>query len=324
MSNLANKYKLGIFVVFSFILIVIIAILLGSLTFFERKTKCMTVVNSSVQGLSVGAKVKFNGVNIGKVASIQISPRGEYIYIYMDISSEAIDFTVNETGTERGNSFTDFLNDEVRNGLCCQLRYEGITGNLYQEIKYFPKDTYRVPVPELPAGHPLFLPSTPPVLLTDLMNKVNSSLEKISKIDEIFLRVAATVDTINRYLTGPQVSNFISETEKISINLAQMSEKFNDIVTKEKLEHIIDDIEVAANQVKLLSSELNEQIQKAKIAETSLKARQLMHSARTNIDNISGSIETASESITDLTDSINRNPNIIIMGADNQEVVPSF
>ncbi|HBM17161.1 MAG TPA: hypothetical protein DD381_12585 [Lentisphaeria bacterium] len=320
MSNLANKYKLGIFVVLSFILIVIVAILLGSLSLFQSKTRCMTVVNSSVQGLSVGAKVKFNGVNIGQVSSIQISPRGEYIFIYMNLSSEAIAFT----GSDTTHSFADFLDDEVKNGLCCQLRYEGITGNLYQEIKYFPEETYKIPAPKLPSGHLLFIPSTPPILLTDLMNKVNSSLEKLSKIDGIFLKVVSTVDTINKYLEGPQVANFIKETEKISVNLAQMSEKFNDIITKEKLENIIDDIEVAANQVKNLSLELNEQVKKAKIAETSLRARQLMHSAKTNINNISGSIETATESITDLSDSINRNPNVLIMGSGNKEVVPSF
>lgn len=323
MSNVANKYKLGVFVLLTFILIVIIAILLGSLSLFEKKIKCMTVVNSSVQGLSKGAKVKFNGVSIGQVDSIQISPRGDYIYIYMDLSSEAI-APSHETGTDETATFADFLRSEVTNGLCCQLRYEGITGTLYQEIKYFPEETYKVPAPDLPKGHPLFIPSTPPILLTDLMSKVNSSLEKISKIDEIFIRVVATVDTINKYLEGPQVSTFIKETEKISINLAQMSEKFNAIITKEKLTHIIDDIESASAQVKELSSNLNIQIKQAKIAETAQKTRQLIDSAKVDFNKISGSIDTATESITELSDSINRDPNSILMGSDRQQVVPSF
>lgn len=323
MSNVANKFKLGVFVILTFILIVIIAILLGSLSLFEKKIKCMTVVNSSVQGLSKGAKVKFSGVTIGQVDAIQISPKGDYIYIYMELTSEAIAPSDNINSDETA-TFANFLKNEVKNGLCCQLRYEGITGTLYQEIKYFPQDTYKIPAPELPEGHPLFMPSTPPILLVDLMNKVNSSLEKISKIDEIFIRVASTVDTINKYLEGPQVATFIKETEKISVNLAQVSEKFNSILTKEKIAHIIDDIEIASAQVKDLSIKMNTQLQEAKIAETSLKARQLLDSAKANINKITGSIDTASESITELSDSLNRNPNSIIMGSDNSAVIPAF
>ncbi len=323
MSNVANKFKLGIFVILTFILLIIIAVLLGSLSLFENRIKCMTVVNSSVQGLSKGAKVKFSGVTIGLVNSIQISPKGDYIYIYMELTSEAIAPSDNKNSDETA-TFTSFLKHEIKHGLCCQLRYEGITGTLYQEIKYFPDDTYKVPTPDLPEGHPLFIPSTPPILLVDLMNKVNSSLEKISKIDEIFMRVAATVDTINKYLEGPQVATFIKETEKISVNLAQVSEKINSILTKEKITQIIDDIEIASNQVKDISIKMNAQLQEAKIAETTLKARQLLDTAKEDINNITGSIDTASQSVTELSDSLNRNPDSIIMGSGKSTVVPAF
>lgn len=323
MSNVANKYKLGVFVVLTFILIVVIAIALGSLSLFEKKIKCMTVVNSSVQGLSKGAKVKFSGVTIGQVNSIQISPKGDYIYIYMELTSEAI-APSKEADADGTATFTNFLKNEIKNGLCCQLRYEGITGTLYQEIKYFPNDTYIVPAPDLPEGHPLFIPSTPPILLVDLMNKVNSSLEKISKIDEIFIRVASTVDTINKYLTGPQITTFMKETEKISVNLGQMSEKFNSVLTKEKLSSIIDDIQVASAQLKTLSIQLNAKLEESRIAETTLRTRQFLDSARSNISEITGSIDTASESVTELSDSISRNPDSLIMGAGNKPVVPAF
>ena len=320
MSNVANKYKVGIFVVATILTLIIIAILLGSFHIFKTSIECMTVVNSSVQGLSNGAKVKYNGVTIGQVSEIKISPNGNYVYIYMSLAPETI---VSSDNRDKSAIFIEFIKNEIKNGLCCQLRYEGITGILYQEIKFFPPEIPRIPMPELPAIHPLCIPSTPPVLLGDIITKINNSLEKLSKIDEIFIRVIQTVDTVNKYLEGPQLNSFIQETSKISKNIGDMSQRFNETLTKDKLEHITKNLYEILDEIKKFSIKLNRELDGSKLPETMADARKVMNNTNEKLENVTDSIKASAESLTELTDTLNKKPDSIIWGKDYKEVVPT-
>lgn len=320
MSNIANKYKLGIFVFTTVLTLIIIAILLGSIHMFKEDIECMTIVNSSVQGLSKGAKVKYNGVTIGQVSDIKISPTGGYVYIYMSLAPESIVSSDNHNKTA---TFTEFIESGIKNGLCCQLRYEGITGILYQEIKFFPSEMLRTPVPELPKGHPICIPSTPPILLGDIINKINNSLEKLSKIDEIFIRVIQTVDSVNKYLEGSQLKSFMREIAKISKNIGDISQRFNETLTKDKLEHIAKDLYEILDEIKRFSTSLNKNLNAAKLPETIANARKVMNNANEKLEDVAGSIKASAESLKELTDSLNKKPDSIVWGKDSQKVVPT-
>lgn len=321
MSNIANKYKLGIFVFTSILTFIIIAILLGSIHIFRQNIECMTLVNSSVQGLSNGAKVKYNGVTIGQVSEIKISPKGDYVYIYMSLSPETIMSSDNRNKTA---IFTEFIKSEIKNGLCCQLRYEGITGILYQEIKFFPLEMPRIPIPELPQGHPICIPSTPPILFGDIMTKINNSLEKLSKIDEIFIRVIHTVDNINKYLESPQVKSFIQDTAKISKNVGDITQRINTTLTKDKLERITKDLHEIMDEIKKFSIKLNKDLDTAKITETMATARNVMSNANEKLEDVANSVNASAESLKELTDTLNKKPNAIIWGKNSKEkIVPA-
>ncbi len=320
MSNVANKYKLGIFVFATVLTLIVIAILLGSIHMFKENIDCMTVVNSSVQGLSTGAKVKYHGVTIGQVSEIKISPNGSYVYIYMSLAPETIVSSDNHNKTA---TFTEFIKSGIKNGLCCQLRYEGITGILYQEIKIFSPEMPRIPVPELPVGHPICIPSTPPILLGDIITKINNSLEKLSKIDEIFIRVIQTVDTVNKYLEGPQLKLFIEETTKISKNVGDISERFNETLTKDKLEHITRDLYEILDEIKKFSTKLNRELDATKLSETMADARKVMNNTNEKVEDVADSVKASAESLKELTDTLNKEPDSIIWGKDSKEVVPS-
>lgn len=320
MSNVANKYKLGIFVFATILTLVIIAILLGSVHIFKENIECMTVVNSSVQGLSTGAKVKYNGVTIGQVSAIKISPAGSYIYIYMSLAPETI---VPSGNRDKTATIIEFIKNGIKNGLCCQLRYEGITGILYQEIKFFSPEMPRIPIPDLPAGHPLCIPSTPPILLGDIITKINNSLEKLSKIDEIFIRVIQTVDTVNKYLEGPQLNSFMRETTKISKNIGDISQRFNETLTKDRLEHLTKELYEIMDEIKEFSVKLNKELDAAKLSETITDARKVMNNTNEKLEDVTDSIKASAESLKELTDSLNKKPDSIIWGKDSKKVVPT-
>jgi len=178
-------------------------------------------------------------------------------------------------------------------------------------------------MPELPAIHPLCIPSTPPVLLGDIITKINNSLEKLSKIDEIFIRVIQTVDTVNKYLEGPQLNSFIQETSKISKNIGDMSQRFNETLTKDKLEHITKNLYEILDEIKKFSIKLNRELDGSKLPETMADARKVMNNTNEKLENVTDSIKASAESLTELTDTLNKKPDSIIWGKDYKEVVPT-
>ena len=65
MSNQANYYKIGLFVVLGVAIAIVSVVILGAGSIFEKSIVMETYIDGSVQGLDVGSAVKFRGVQIG-------------------------------------------------------------------------------------------------------------------------------------------------------------------------------------------------------------------------------------------------------------------
>ena len=68
-----DKFKLGLFVTISFLLLCILFLVFGLFDFVNTKVPVFTLFQESVQGLESGALVKYRGVPIGKVTDITLS-----------------------------------------------------------------------------------------------------------------------------------------------------------------------------------------------------------------------------------------------------------
>ncbi|MGO9454064.1 MAG: MlaD family protein [Candidatus Binataceae bacterium] len=76
MGKRANPTLVGAFVIAALAVIVAVVITLGSSHFFVREHKFVMFFNSDVDGLNIGAPVKFRGVEIGTVTNILLSLGG--------------------------------------------------------------------------------------------------------------------------------------------------------------------------------------------------------------------------------------------------------
>ena len=63
MSQKANYFKLGLFVIGAIVAGVVVLIIIGTGRWFERKVTIETYFNESVQGLDIGSKMKYRGVD---------------------------------------------------------------------------------------------------------------------------------------------------------------------------------------------------------------------------------------------------------------------
>jgi paraquat-inducible protein B len=138
-SRKANSALIGVFVVGALSLFVAAILIFSSQNLFTRSVKFYTFFDSSLNGLDVGAPVKFKGIRVGTVTGIEV--------IYDNESDEAMvavifDVNANLFKTIRGKTmrvgdYGAFYAEQIGRGLAVKLSMESIlTGKLYVGLDY--------------------------------------------------------------------------------------------------------------------------------------------------------------------------------------------
>src|SRR5215470_2634988 len=73
MSQRANYFKLGLFVIGAIAAGVIVLTIIGTGRFLQKRITIETYFNESVQGLDIGSKMKYRGVEVGQVTRISFT-----------------------------------------------------------------------------------------------------------------------------------------------------------------------------------------------------------------------------------------------------------
>lgn len=87
MAREADKFKVGLFVIVSIVVLVIVIVWLGASKFFQRYEYYVTYFDESISGLDLGSTVAYRGVPVGLVSNIDIAPDGKLIEVRMKIHS---------------------------------------------------------------------------------------------------------------------------------------------------------------------------------------------------------------------------------------------
>src|SRR6185436_20678219 len=132
MSAKANYFKLGAFVLAALAVAVTAIVVLGAGTLMRKKVMVETYMDESVQGLEVGAPVKFRGVSVGRLekiefAGIQYKVQDDRIALVIAFYPETL------KGFAAENPIAT-LNEMIARGLRVRLTSAGLTGVLYLEL----------------------------------------------------------------------------------------------------------------------------------------------------------------------------------------------
>lgn len=246
MSNKGNKYKVGILVFVTFIALIISLLSLGITKYFRKTYEFMTVVDSSVQGLEKGAKVKFKGVTVGQVKKIEIvtGEGSNSIYIIMEFDPKA--FAQSSAPTEKNNydyfeedelQFRQNLSKNIIKGLRCQLQYLGITGSQYVEISYHNPKKYPVKDVKLYPSHPPYIPSIESVSVTNILSEAQDVVTKIAKIDfeKISKQIEQFLTAANRLVEDKDMMETMKNLKDISLNLKTLTDRLNKTLNEKKM-----------------------------------------------------------------------------------------
>jgi paraquat-inducible protein B len=132
---------IGVFVVVGVAIMAASLVIFGSGDFFKTTVKCVMYFDGSVKGLSVGAPVLFQGVQIGSVKSIilEVDPAGMQLQIPVVIEYEPDKFHIVTGGQHMPRDPRKTIPKLIEKGLRAVLGTQSfITGQLVIEIGFYP------------------------------------------------------------------------------------------------------------------------------------------------------------------------------------------
>ena len=237
MDDRIKFFKIGVFVLSAAFLLFAGLIYLGAGDYFKEKNYAETYFNASVQGLDVGSPVKYRGMQIGSVTSIQ-SAAAEY---QKNSPYILVTFTIRDTSIF-GKS-REQIQKAVDKGLRINLGLQGLTGAAYLETNYLKKDRIRdIPVPWEPR-YP-YIPSVPSKIkrLTESVDRIMKNMEDINlkritvNLNSLLEQVNTKVGAVDTGKMSKMVTSLVSEMRETNSRLSQAVKKFD---TQPILDHTL-------------------------------------------------------------------------------------
>lgn len=213
MSAPTNHWKLGLFVVVAFCMAAAVVVFLGARSLRKETVTYLTYFDESVQGLEMGSPVKFRGVTIGSVASIDVAPDHRHVEVSCEIGVKALHGLGLAERKHIGRTKMA-ITPELR----IRLETTGITGVKFLLIDYFNQATH--PPPELPFKTPEnYIPSTPS-LIKNLEDSLVHAVEKLpelaSQVQQFMPAALKTLDNVNVVLADAHKAITAVDTGRIS------------------------------------------------------------------------------------------------------------
>ena len=240
--NSANKITLGAFVIVSITLIIGAFLAVGVGKMFESTYQAMTVMNTSVEGLTVGSAVKFMGVPVGRVTRIAMRNVDGYIDVYFDIFASSIDI-IND-GKPASAQPANLIEVMRRKQLACFLNASGIMSSAHLELTM--NDSEQLALPNLRVTEPngvLYIPSRTSHV-TNVIQNISIMLDELTKVDVVKLtdKLNNTLDNANEVFANKDLKEMIIRLNRVSQDVEQCARNLQLAFAEENVQKIINAI----------------------------------------------------------------------------------
>jgi paraquat-inducible protein B len=333
MNKKISPAVIGAFVLGAVALIIIAILVFGSGRLFRQTRDFVLYFDNSVNGLRIGAPVKFKGVEIGSVKDIrlQLEKGAEVLKIPVIIQIDL------EKLTSRGARDVVAVDREalrkeiVDRGLRGQLELESlVTGLLFVALDFFPGTPINLvqrtdgdyKYPEVP---------TLPTTLEQAKGAVDRILNKLDEIDfkELGANLQAILKGVNRNVNSPEIESVLRSLARVMPkvdeavvnirNLAGTTEAKVKILADD-LQHTSGDARLALKQAGDALKQTQETMKRAEAAVTNVETLSDLDSP-VNYELVKGlrDVSAAARSLRALTDYLERNPRAPIFGKPNSK-----
>jgi len=208
--NRASKRLIGAFVLGAFLLVVGAITMFGSRDLFQEKRRFVAYFEQSVNGLNVGAPVKFRGIEIGQVTAIEGVFDRETNRLVPRLELEIYPETMRNAQLEDGeySLFRPLVEQGMRGSLKSQSM---LTGQLYVSLDFYEDRPVRRlgsdddPYPEMPTVDSGF-------------GDFVESLQQIP-IDQIFSQLSSTLASLDEVLSSDDIGRTLDELPQLLASL---------------------------------------------------------------------------------------------------------
>src|SRR5437763_15020411 len=235
MSTKVSPTLIGAFVIGAVALIVIAILLVGSGRLCRQTRDFVLYFDNSVNGLRVGAPVKFKGVEVGTVKDIRLQlEKGEVnkipVIIEIDLEKLTLRGATPQIAVDR-----EAFHKAVVDGFRGQLEMESlVTGLLYVALDFFPgtpinfvqQDNVNNKYPEIP---------TLPISLEQAKGAVDRILNKLEEIDfkRLIDSLTKTSDEVGQLVSvnSPKVKSILQSMDQAMPQLRGAISDFRRLTT---------------------------------------------------------------------------------------------
>jgi ABC-type transporter Mla subunit MlaD len=349
MSGESSYFKLGMFVIVGIALLIAGVVVLGAGALMTDYVKIETATASSVQGLDVGAAVKFNGVTIGKVGRIQLARAvhrasteqdqfeiDKFIIIQMDIRRDQL-------LSKAPGELQSKLADMISRGLRARMASSGLTGPAYLEVVILNPEQYPpVTIPWRQDG--LFVPSAPNTMsqivtgvetiiselrranlgkvvgdADRLINNADTSIQEL-QVAELREKAAGLLDEargatarVKQMLDSPQIDQTMKELPMIAERMRETVDRVNEIVHDPKIQQTLDGLSTTASAAAPAAVELRRVMK---------EVQTLLTSQQQDIESIVVNLRRVLENANAITQDAKQNPSRLLFGEPPPHINP--
>jgi paraquat-inducible protein B len=320
MSLKASPAKIGAFVVTGLALIVAAIVIFGSGRFFSHRVPFVVYFSDSVNGLVVGAPVKFKGVPVGTVRKIQIkvdeTGEASKIPVIIEIDEKQV---LSSGGSSTIFKSPDYVKNQINKGLRASLESESfITGKLYIALDYYKdagppefvqKEGPYQEIPSISTGLSEFIKSVGRIDIVGLSTKLDDTLTQLNQlvgqlqVKQMSEGVVRVLNSADKLINSTDLKDAIS-------SLGKTSEETRKVLTK--LDQQLDPLTTGLNNT---TAEATKSL--AELRQTLEQIRGLVGSDSPLIGQIDSALQDfsdASRSVRMLSDYLARNPKAILTG----------
>jgi len=238
MTQKANFFKLGLFVIIAFGLGAAFLIAFGAGEFFKTETLGETCFDESVQGLDIGSEVKYKGVKIGTVKTITTPTKlyniqSNYVLVTFSLSEQCYVGQTGETSTIR-------IQKAIAQGLGTHLAFKGLTGAAYLETDYSSQRKTPLNISWQPTN--IYVPSRKSNMkrLGDTLNELLDNLSVV-KLSDITSELRNLLQTLNQKASGLNTTGISSQTENLLKEIRKTNLTLSNTLSSEKFTQLIAD-----------------------------------------------------------------------------------
>ena len=216
MGKRPSPVKIGAFVVGAVVLLVGALVTVGTGRFFSHKLPFVLFFDGSVNGLDVGAQVKFRGVPVGQVTDIRLAIPGverapSYrIPVFIEIDRDrAAGLGARAVLTDPNRALV-----LVQEGLRAQLQLQSlITGVLFISLDMMPETPISL---VLPPGSGYDEIPTVPTAFEQVQAKVLEVVDRLSTIDFETLgrSLQGAIGGVNKVVNSPDVEKMLASARR--------------------------------------------------------------------------------------------------------------